>query len=386
MLKPLTLITFMAATATAAATAPSLSDLADIIDNHSCLKGHVIYEVLLPTSPDPVVYEIDLSSLGTHADTLSPCEYLIDWSLQRPGGVTKGFSAYYSGNHFRYRDTKLQEYHLADDPTPFAGQRGVQRQAQFVDLLGPFVAAKLRSMATDSSYIYTVKEDSKILTVTGVETVKGYEALQFTYEFSLPDYLPLRFDFVYNPASISEQSVTAKYSWQKDAECLELTEETLSTMYADVFASFRQSNFHVLNLVGKPLPSIMALDDKRGRFVHNRGESLGTPTLLVFLDAQVAGTEGTIAAVRQGLENSPVNANVIYIMKETQPDHTPAPLSTLQPSETLIPSARNAVADCGITAFPTIIFCNSDSSVADTQIGANNNLAELVLQKTTLLR
>ena len=387
MLKRITLsYTFaLAALAAGAQAAPTLEQIAEIIGNHSCTKGTVQYEVMLPSAADPVTYTIDLQSLATPDDTLSACEYLIDWSLHRNGAETRGFSAYYGGNHLRYSGgRRLQEYHHADDPAPFAGDKGVQRQAQFIDLLAPYVAERFRIMDADTAYTYTVRRSGPNIVVSGTQSMMGYEVLQYTYTLDGTTMMPVQTDLTYNPASISEQTVTANYQWAENPQCLELTEEILRDTYPEVFASYRQSNFHVRNLVGNPLPAIAARTDVRTRWQHNKGEGLAYPTLLVFIDPAVASTAQTVADVRAAVETLPFAMETVYLMATNDGEAAAAAVGDKAAAETVLMSARSAIADCGITAFPTLLFCAADGTVRDIEIGANNTLRDIVVQKATL--
>ena len=363
---------------------PTLAEIAEIIENKGCTKGQVEYEVYLPSAPNPVTYNITLESVGADDDTLNVCEYLIDWKLPRKGGESTGFSAYYDGHHFRYRDLKLQEYHVADDPRPFEGEKGVQRQAQFTDLLAPHVAKKFREMAGDPAYSYTIRRSGDALTVSGTQSVQGYEALQFDYTLDGMTMMPRKTDFVYNPASISEQNVTATYTWESNPECVELTEDLLRDRYPDVFAKYRKSNFHVRSLVGQTLPEITALTADRGRYQRAKGDGFIAPTLFVFMDPKVGSARATVKSVREAVNGLPFQADVVYIFADNDTEEVYGLLGELDSNETALISGKSAIADCGITAYPTILFCDRQGMVKDIEIGANNNLADVVLQKTTL--
>lgn len=47
--------------------------------------------------------------------------------------------------------------------------------------------------------------------------------------------------------------------------------------------------------------------------------------------------------------------------------------------------ANSIIRDCGITAFPAMIFVSTDGIIKSVHIGANKNLAEIVMQKVALL-
>lgn len=206
-----TLATLIAgATLLGASAGVTVNDIAAQLIDSPCSAATVRYEVLMPSAADPVVYTIELLSMPNLGDTLAPADYLIDWTLPRGEAVSRGFCSYADGVHFRYRDTKLQEYHYAEDPRPFIGEKGgVQMTAQFADLLPQFIGKHLVDMQSDTTYHSNF--DARRLTLSGVQSVNGYDALEYTYTFDAETFLPLQIDMEYNPASISEQTVTAYF-------------------------------------------------------------------------------------------------------------------------------------------------------------------------------
>ena len=133
-----------------------ISDIAARLGAMDAYADSCTYEVLLASLSEPVTYTVGLESEPAVGDTLSP----ISWSLPTPSGLVEGFSSYFDGSHFRFRDKRLQEYHAATDSEPFAPggdvRRGVQRQVQFADLLPQFIAEHFAEMAADSTYIFSV--------------------------------------------------------------------------------------------------------------------------------------------------------------------------------------------------------------------------------------
>ncbi|MBP3589651.1 MAG: CPBP family intramembrane metalloprotease [Muribaculaceae bacterium] len=194
-MKPSHLLCAVLAAIAPTAYAYDIQDVCAALDSASPYHASAVYEVLLPQYEDPVRYNVELNSVVTPGDTLSRCDYLIDWSMRAPGGESRGFNAYTGGHHYRFRDKRMQEYHADADPTPFAPQgrleAGVQRQAQFVQLLPQYVAARLREIAADSCSSYTVRQgrDGRTVVVEGSQSYQGVEALGFRYEFSLADGL-----------------------------------------------------------------------------------------------------------------------------------------------------------------------------------------------------
>lgn len=384
----LTLCLLCSFTGQAGTASPSLLTVSEALDSHKCIKGTAAYEVMLPSSPDPVTYTIHLmSSPAQQADTLAPCDYLISWSLPRPKGVSKGFTAYYDGNHFRYRDLKLQEYHYAEDPTPFSIGKGVQNQAQFTELLPAYMARTLRMMATDSGFTYTMRETPFGITVTGKCTMRGYDAYHFDYTFDNNTKLPKSIDIVYNPASISEQTISIKFDWQPDGTCTPISEAAIVAKWPDVFEKFRTSNFRVESLVGADLPEFTSQAIGRDRYVHHHGDSFSAPTVIVFLDPEVTTAAETVEAVRTARSAAPVDFNIIFAFPSSDKDSVMALVGETGGSddgETVLLNARSLQRDCGVNSFPTLIFSDADGRVKQLQTSYNKDLSSIVIQKIQL--
>lgn len=344
----------------------------------------VSYEVLLPSSANPVTYDIKLSYSIAPGDTLAPSDYLIDWTLPRGQKTSHGFNAYFDGNHFRYRDTKLQEYHWSDDPNPFlTSNGGVQRQAQFADLVPPMMAEQLREMCSDSTY--TLEWNETNLTLRGSQRIKGYDAKNFEYRFDPETLMPVSLEIEYNPASISEQTVSATYSWHNSSKPLAIDEKMLSDRYSDVFERFRTSNFKIENLSGTELPSFSAVTPTRERFSRQRGEQLSAPTILVFLDPEVASTARTISDVKLAVSSLPKATNTIYIFDKASADDAESLTGSPQIGETVLINASSLSRDMGVTTRPTIVTVGTDGIIRDILIGLNKDLTNVVIQKMTLI-
>lgn len=369
-------------------TALTLLTVADELENHKCIKGTAAYEVMLPSSPDPVTYSIRLMSAPTApGDTLAPCDYLISWSLPRPKGQSKGFAAYYDGNHFRYRDLKLQEYHLAENPTPFSIGKGVQNQAQFTELLPGYMAQTLHAMAADSGFTYTLRETPFGITLTGKCTMRGYDAYHFDYTFDSTTKLPKSVDIIYNPASISEQTINVKFEWQQDGTCTPVDEAALVAKWPEVFEKFRTSNFRVESLVGADLPEFTSQTLGRDRYVHHHGDPFRAPTVIVFLDPDVTTAAGTVEAVRNARRNAPVDFDILFAFSTSEKDAVTALVgdrTDTDNGETILLNARSLQRDCGVNSFPTLIFADTDGRVKQLQTSYNKDLPSIVIQKIQL--
>nr|MDE7375344.1 hypothetical protein [Muribaculaceae bacterium] len=330
------------------------------------------------------------------ADTLAPCSYSIAWATESPSGPLTGFSAYFDGNHYRFRNNKLQEYHLTENETAFlpvgpgSQARGVQSRAQFADLLPQFIGAKMIEIASDSSYVYTYQPDKLVggkhrIVVEGVKMSRGYETQRFTYIFDKETLLPVQIDQINSPGSISEQLITVTYG-PASQEPVVLTEQGLMERWPDAFERFRQSTFRVENLVGEPLPAFSCpVAGSTDRCTHHAGEPLDAPTIIAALDPAVGTNAETVRAVRQAVEQLPVRAEICWAFKTNKEDEAIAAVGALGPDEKALLSANGLMRDTGITLYPTIIICSADGKVAEVICGYNNAIEEIVIQKMALM-
>ena len=246
----------------------SARGIADIIEGLSAAPAYnasVTYSVTLPSRDDDVVYRLNLSSVPTPADTLSPCAYLIGWQLDTPSGPTEGWTSYFTGNLYRYRDHRLREYHTSWDPAPFMPatasrrQPGVQEATQFVELLPAYIARDLRAMAADTLYTLSEPKETTLdgrpaMCLEAVMDVRGERVRQASYWFDRDTHLPLRIDIESNPASITEQTITVNYAPAPDADT-PMSDESLLALYPEHFEKYRESNFRIENLRDTPLPT-----------------------------------------------------------------------------------------------------------------------------------
>ncbi len=380
-----------------AAKAAGVEQFADRLDAISPYVSDAHFEVLLPQAQDPVTYSLLLQSeKASQADTLAPCSYLITWSTESHGSPLKGFSAYFGGDVYRFRNSKLQEYHYAQNPEPFSTTRhgvrgGVQQSAQFAEFLPQFIAQRLRDMPSDSSYAYAFHPDTLVsgkrsIVVEGEKRSMGYVSSEFEYVFDFDSGLPVSVSLVNSPGAISEQLVDVTYS-PSDEGPADFTEEALIERWPEEFELYRQDSFRSENLVGKALPSYSCpYLDGQGRAQHIAGEPLQRPAFIVVIDPEVATAQQTIADMRLAADALPQPIEVVWAFSDNHADRASDLLGALQPGETALISARSIVRNCGITLFPTVILVNSDATVADVIPGYNNQLSEIVIQKASIMR
>lgn len=364
---------------------PTLDDIAARLASYGCIGGTVRYEVSLPSSPDPVTYDIALQQ--GPGDVLAPASYIIEWTLSAGSG-NKGFAAYGDGNHFRYRDLRLQEYHYEADSVPFSIGKGVQNQAQFVELLPAYLGAQLREMASDTTYVCCLSQSGDRLNLRGVNRVRGYDALEFDYVFDATTMLPERYSIVYNPASITEQEVTARFTWDKPgkADCPDVSETALIARYPGVFEKFRTSNFRVESMAGQALPEFTAPTLTGERYTYNRGRGFHTPTVIAFIDPEVETAAQTVAALRQAADMSASDLDIIYAFMSREADAVEPVMGYdgTRMGEYVLTGARSMFRDFGITACPTVLVCNRAGEVKQIITAYNKDLPTIVIQQTSV--
>lgn len=365
------------------------SQYIDHISSLTDYHGNVTYSVLLPQAEDPVVYNIDLRSTVSPGDVLAPCRYLIEWDM-RPSDdadiTSSGFSAYLDGSHYRYRDNRLQEYHMSWDSIPFIiANGGVQCNAQFTDVLPQFLGRELNRLVADTNFVYTWTPDTlyngrHVAVLSGRQLYHDYVSKEATYIFNPATLMPLAIELENNPGSISEQTVTISYTDNSTETFPIATEEDLMTRYPEVFEKYRESNFRVENLPGTQLPTFSAPALGGERYSYNRGDRPGTPLVIAIVDATVANTPAAIEAVRSAAATSPTAFDVIIAFVTSDAEQASEIAGKPRRGETILTSARALARDCGVTACPTLLYVDSRGTVTDVTLGHSNTLTDTIIQ------
>lgn len=357
------------------------------------------FEVLLPSASDPVIYDVTLQSAAPDAtDSLSVCDYIIRWSARTSAEPLAGFSAYFSGNHFRYRNHRLQEYHADANVEPFMPYgpgsqytNGVHTTAQFADMLPQNIGKAISRILNDSSYIYSFHPDTlvngkKSIVLDGVKRGNGYDLMRFSYVFDKNTHLPVMSEFENSPGSISEQLVTVSYSPKSKNQPIEISEEGLLAQWPEVFERFRESTFKSENLAGTLLPEFSCQTlDTPVRYTHNPNEPLQSPIIIVMLDPEVSTTRQTIDDIRSAVDMAPMAMEVLWAFNTNRTDDIRDAIGRLRPGEHALVSANSLMRNCGITLFPTTIIVDKSSKIKDVVPGYNNETGLVVLQKAMLI-
>lgn len=390
--------------------------IADIIEGLGSVpefNATATYTVTLPSRDDDVVYRLQLSSVPTPADTLSPYAYLLRWELDTPSGPTEGWTSYFNGNLYRYRDHRLREYHTSWDAMPFstadpalfhavtAGQSptpkaprrqpGVQESTQFVELLPAYIARDLRKMLADTLYTVsdpkeTTCDGTPALRVDAVMDVRGERVREQSIWLDASDYTPLRIDIESNPASITEQSISVRYAKAADKQGTPLNEESLIACYPEHFAKYRESNFRIENIRDTPLPTFTLPTATGERYTHQKGDSFRAPTIVALIDPTTGFSSELVRDLRAAVDQSPVEADIIWAMVTTNHDLAEETTGQIRPGEHLLINARSLARDCGAASYPVVILTTSDAMVKNVILGYNTDLPTVVLQSIALLK
>ncbi len=392
MIKKVLIVIALAAPTTWAQTTGTIGALTHRMASAGEFSAKADFEVLLPSAADPVTYTVDLVASPTPADSLSPCAYLIRWTSPVEGDGSVGFTSYFAGHHYRFSGDRLQEYHTDWDLNPFipGGNTadGIQRTARFADLLPAFLAEHINAIAADTTYKFTYTPDAtvdgrKSAVIKGVQSVRGMEGLEYTYVFDPATGLPLRIDLDYNPGSISEQSVSVRYSYPSaELSAVPQAETDLALLFPEVFEKYRSSNFHIENLAGRPLPAFSAPTITGERFTHNRGDAMRAPTIIALLDPAVGTPAEVVESLRTAAASLPFDTDIIWAFVSNNTSDIEDIVGTqARIGEQTLMGARALARDAGVTALPVVILTDAAGNVTNIILGINNNLASDVIQK-----
>lgn len=359
-----------------------------------CYSDTCRYEVLLPNLSDPVVYNISLESEATPADSLAPCSYILRWHFAEPRNDNGGFSAYFGGNHFRFSNNRLQEYHAPADIESLApgtkAANGVQRRVQFADLLPQFIGERFYEMASDTTYSYTIRagatwQGAPAVKIEGKRRIAGCDALEFEYILEPGTYLPLAIELENNPGQIGEQTVTVHYGRSNPGPQCRISMERLVALEPEAFEKYRTATFSLEQLVGNSLPLIAVPTADGGRYIHHKGEQMSATTVLVFCDLQTASTPELVRTIRSAVGQVPGYTEIVWMFTDRHADDVVAVTEASPSGETVAINAGSAVRDLGVGAVvPVVVIVDRGGTVTDFIRGYNNDLENIVIQKATL--
>ncbi len=380
-----------------AAATPLTHRVIQALAPDTCITADVKFTVTMPQLNDDVIYELSLTQTPASGDaSLLPYDYIIDWTLTGKDIPVKGFSAYCSGHHYRYSNERLQEYHMDWDSIPFIsvnGSGGVQRQAQFANLLPAAIGADIERMKHDNRYSLAEYPDTVVsgirrAAIKAVMTIGGETAMEGEYIFDRATLMPARIILENNPGALCEQTVTAEYNTvtAADTPCQPIDESTLTGLYPDIFEKYRECNFRIENLPGTRLPGFALPTSTGERYTRHISDGFRAPTVIALMNASAVFSSELVQAVRDAIDSLPYSADVIWCMTDHDIDSIEAVIPSLRPGEHLLTSSSSLARDCGAASLPTLILADTDGTVRDVILGYNKELSQLVIQKMALIQ
>lgn len=374
-----------------------LDSIASTLQNTGSYADSADCRIWLPSAENPVDYHIVLRQSQVNdkkekGDPASRYEYLIDWNLERPGGAVSGFSAWFDGHHYRASDNRLQEYHFSADSVPFmpGGKRGhgVQYKAMFVNLLPFMLGDEIgRIAAPGFEGTYTVSSPVKkngvsCYHIDVVRKYRGYVAAECDYYFNASTLMPVVLETVSSPGEISEQQTIITFVGLRDTSCTVdprgLKEETLRKAYPEAFAR-RTDSYRLNALKGESFPGFAAPAVTRERYSRHRDDDFAHPTVMVFLRPGISTNRETVAAIRKAAGSMPWRQDVVYLWNSNDSDAIEEENGQILPGEHILMNAGSVATECGVSAYPTMIFCRKDGKVKEILVGVNRNTPALVI-------
>ncbi|MBD5315334.1 MAG: hypothetical protein HDS08_04135 [Bacteroides sp.] len=393
------LVTQAAAVSKAAESpaAVSVEEVLRPLRDVKCFEADAVFSVTMPQLSDDVVYDLHLTSTSDADDELLPCEYLIDWKMQREAGDVGGFSAYFDGHHYRYSGERLQEYHMEWDSVPFMPRKfgitkgvGVQRGAQFVDLLPQVMYEDITALAADSLSRVWVHVDTLIsgrrCDVIEIKVIVGGEvSRECEYVFDRLTGMPERVTLENSPGGIGEQTVMVSYTNVVPASDPDWNEEWLIERYPRVFEQFRQSNFRIENMRGVALPAFSLPTLTGERYSYRSGDRLRVPAIIAMLDADGGMNSTLIEGLRGAVASMPVESQIIWVFTGNNADEIESQVGQARVGESVLTSGRGLVRDCGAADLPVVMLVGKDGIVRNVFIGVNQSLFSDVIQEMSLM-
>lgn len=395
--KSILAITLIGTSLAVSAQQPSISEIINRLSTLPAYQADVRLSVAMPQLPEDIRYDIQLQQAAAPSDTLMPIEYTIRWSTSTADKDIRGFSAYFSGHHYRFSGQRLQEYHAEVDPSPFntieSGRRsnkGVHRSAQFVDILPEEIAQKLQTMVSDSVYRVRFTADTIVggepmIAVTSIMSIGGQTAQEAEYLFDRQTLMPRRIELENNPGSISEQSLYVDYVKSSYEPVMPLSEQQLAEAYPDAFTRMRQSDFRIENLVGTQLPAFALPTITGERFSREASDRLASPTVIALLDIDAGFSPDVVNDLRQASEMLPFQPRIIYAFLDNHIDRIEAITGPQRLGEEILVNAAPLIRDCGAANLPSLVFVAPSGQVEDIIVGYNKDLPDSVIQKMTAI-
>lgn len=384
--------------ATNNAQSSDIMPIVSALSNLDCYHTNARFCVAMPQLHDDVEYNLIITQQQAPTDSLLPCSYLIDWTLTSREEPVNGFTAYFNGNYYSFSGKRLQEYHTEWDSSPFKPKQtsskkpgGIQRTAQFANLLPATISEQLMMMLADSCYKLQCTTDSLVdttpLDIIEVQLkLNGETAMEATYCFDSASKIPISIHYENNPGSVSEQSVKVTYTnTSTEQNCDSINEAMLVARHRVAFEKFRESNFRITNLQGTHLPGFALPSISGERVTRLNTEPFAMPTIVALLDANHSFTPLTISSLRNAAASLPFETSLIIAFVNKHIGQIEQLIPKILSGETILMSATPLARDCGATSFPTMIICDKQGIVKKIIEGYNKSLTFDVIQLMALL-
>lgn len=384
------LLTVLAALGPLCLQAQGIADIARTLSESPEWSSRARYVVSMPNRDVDVEYRVKLGAAPAPADTLAPCAYIIDWELDTPSGPVNGWTSYFDGNLYRYRDHRIREYHMAWDPAPFRFKgTPIQNTTQFAELLPAYLGRELQQMLADTTYTIAAPrpalcEGRDALRIDATMDVRGERVKEKTYWLDARTLMPIKINMENNPASITEQTVTVTYEQPEAGIDVPVSESELMELYPEHFEKYRESNFRIENLAGTPMPGFTLPTSTGERYMRHRGDAFRAPTVIALIEPGAGFNDRIVRDLREAAAQSPVPADIIWAIATTNPDEAESVVPSLQPGEHLLMKARTLARDCGVADMPVVIVAGTDGIVKKVILGYNPNLSTVVLQSVAM--
>lgn len=366
----------------AAGRTQGIAGIMEALANMPDYAATVTYAVTLPQAEDDVVYTVDLQQPS------SPYSYLINWTVEAPSGTVDGFTAWFNGNFYNFRNRRLQEHHNNWDKAAPQGAKAVQNSAQFASLLPSRMAMQLREVAT-GPYTHTLTRRGDVLTLEAVRECAGEPDAELTWTFNADTFEPIGFYADYNPGAITGQQVKAEYARATNpliAEGDTLSEAALRELYPTAFTRYRESQFAIENMRGEQLPAFsLPLANGSGRMSRHASDPLAQPTAVVLFDPEGTLSPRLVSSVRKAIDRLPSDAGVIWACTPKSPDSATEAIGSERPGETTLTGAATLAAQCGAASLPVVMICDGNGCIRNLIIGMNKSLETDVIQMLSTL-
>lgn len=357
-------------------------------------RSGVKVEVSLPMAAnDEIEYNVNALSSPASGDSLSTINYLIEWSLPTPNGVSKGFSSYFNGDFYRYREgSALQEYHADDNVQPFISQSPVHKTTQFIDVFPVNLGAEIHAMAKDTTYSLvwtpdTVFHGENVAVLKSERRMNNQTVAEITYVFDKVSLSPKYIEKEMSPGTISEQTIIYEYLPEDNPKLkVPTNEEELISIYPEIFSNFREGNYGLESLKDRQLPGFSLPNLNGDRYSRLRTDGFSNPTLIAFVEEDISSTPGLIKDIRKGINSLPFSADIIWVFLSNRHDEIEEAVGKTMPGEIVLMSGRNAVKDFGVTETPSFLFVNVDGKVSDILSGLKPDMESTVMQKMAITK